>query len=158
MSELEGNLREGIDALRVKSEQSIGKGERAKVSQTEQQARKAKVKGGARGNDSPVTQLSKALSYILRHGTAKEGLKVRADGYVPLDAVLKRPKVAKIMMDAGEAPCEADVRGVVEGNDKKRFELKKDEQDGTLLIRAVQGHSIGQVRGTAWTDCENSLT
>lgn len=100
---------------------------------------------GARGNESAVVQLSKALSYILRHGTAKEGLQVRPDGYVPLDAVLARPRVSKIVMESGKPPAVDDVRQVVDSNDKKRFEMKQDE-DGHWLIRAVQGHSLAQVR------------
>ncbi|KDN39019.1 hypothetical protein K437DRAFT_259221 [Tilletiaria anomala UBC 951] len=64
---------------------------------------KPKAGGGGRGiggrqEDSPDTQLSKALSYILRHGAASEGLKVLPDGYVELEKVLTRPKISKIKM------------------------------------------------------------
>lgn len=105
--------------------------------------------GGGRGNDSPTAQLSKALSYILRHGTLKEGLKVRQDGYVPLDDVLARPKVAKIKLENGNSPSLDDVRKIVDSNDKKRFEMT--QKDEIWLIRAVQGHSIANV-------CMKSIT
>lgn len=44
----------------------------------------AKVLKNARGrpSDSPEVRISKTLSYILRHGAEKEGLKIRSDGYV----------------------------------------------------------------------------
>lgn len=38
-------------------------------------------KGRGRRDDGPNTKISKALSYILRHGAEKEGLKLRGDGY-----------------------------------------------------------------------------
>jgi 2'-phosphotransferase len=114
-----------------------------KGTKSNQQRGGRKGGGGGRGNDSPTTQLSKALSYILRHGTLKEGLKVRPDGYVPLDDVLARPKVAKIKLENGNSPSLEDVRKIVDSNDKKRFEMiQKDE---IWLIRAVQGHSIANV-------------
>ena len=35
------------------------------------------------------TKVSKALTYLLRHGAEKEGLTIGADGYIALDDVLK---------------------------------------------------------------------
>lgn len=101
-------------------------------------------KGGARQDTLPTVQLSKALSYILRHGAAKEHLKMAADGYISLDAVLARPKLSKIKMEHGGSPSQEDVMQVVETNDKKRFEVSQRES-GQVFIRAVQGHSISEV-------------
>jgi 2'-phosphotransferase len=115
--------------------------------------------GGSRGGrdqESPETQLSKALSYILRHGAAKEGLKIRPNGYIELEKVLARPKISKIAFPPREgesgstsassrSPDLQDVLDCVESNAKKRFELSSDEEDGKQLIRAVQGHSIKEV-------------
>src|SRR5258708_5127073 len=44
-------------------------------------------RGGHRGgrHDDPDVELSKVISYILRHGAKKEGLAIRSDGYVRLD-------------------------------------------------------------------------
>jgi 2'-phosphotransferase len=103
----------------------------------------------SRGNrqDAPASiQLSKALSYILRHGAAKEHLVVRSDGYISLAAILARPKLSKLKMDHGGSPTVEDVLHVVESNDKKRFEVNQDGTQG-MLIRAVQGHSISEVSG-----------
>ena len=36
-------------------------------------------------------KISKALSYILRHGAAKEGLKMRPDGFVRVDDIVRLP-------------------------------------------------------------------
>jgi hypothetical protein len=43
--------------------------------------------GGRRGGrqNDPDVELSKALSYILRHGAQREGLAIRSDGYMKLD-------------------------------------------------------------------------
>lgn len=42
--------------------------------------------------DSPDVKLSKSLSYILRHGAAKENLPIRKDGYLSLESLLKHSK------------------------------------------------------------------
>lgn len=48
---------------------------------------RGKGPGGRRGgrHNDPDVELSKALSYILRHGAQREGLVIRSDGYVRLD-------------------------------------------------------------------------
>lgn len=43
---------------------------------------------GGKGHDDPNVKVSKNLSYLLRHGAEKEGLKMRNDGYVLLDDIL----------------------------------------------------------------------
>lgn len=51
---------------------------------SEAQQRGGSDRGGGRGRgsrDDPNTKISKALSYILRHGAESEGLKLRGDGY-----------------------------------------------------------------------------
>lgn len=123
--------------------------------------------------DPPAVQLSKTLAYLLRHGAQAHKLPMRADGFVPLDAVLAVPRVAKIELPtepsvaaagappnaeaASEAnqvagqtapstthpPNHADIRALVAADRKKRYELR--EVDGTWFVRAVQGHSIEDV-------------
>ena len=48
---------------------------------------RGKGHGGRRGgrHNDPNVELSKTLSYILRHGIQREGLVIRSDGYVKLD-------------------------------------------------------------------------
>jgi len=54
--------------------------------QTKQKDRKshqqpsAKLRGSPR--DDPKIRLSKTLSYVLRHGAEKEGIRMRPDGFV----------------------------------------------------------------------------
>ncbi|KAJ9475276.1 tRNA 2'-phosphotransferase [Pseudozyma hubeiensis] len=97
---------------------------------------------------SSEEQLSRALSYILRHGAEKEGLEIRPDGYILLSDVLERPRVKSVNMDEAQGGRRRagleDVKRVVESNDKKRFELTQRE-DGQWWVRAVQGHSLKSV-------------
>lgn len=76
-------------------------------------------------------RLSKALSWVLRHGIAKKGLTMTSDGYVLWDDLAKLNEFSKYTFD--------DIKNVVETNDKKRFALQ--EKDGQWFIRANQGHS-----------------
>lgn len=78
--------------------------------------------------------ISKALSYLLRHGAIKEKLEIDALGYVKVDQILKnnRLKTHKTTLH--------DILRVVENNNKKRFSLM--QKDDELYICASQGHSI----------------
>jgi len=73
--------------------------------------------GGRRGgrHTDPNVELSKTLSYILRHGAKNEGLAIRSDGYVKLDDLLRRPKLKGVDLQA--------VKHVVETSEKQRFTL-----------------------------------
>ncbi|XP_062473494.1 basic salivary proline-rich protein 2-like, partial [Pezoporus occidentalis] len=87
----------------------------------------------SRGCD-PSVRLSKALSYVLRHGAAAEGLPMGPDGFVPLGALLRLPRFRGV--------SEREVRNVVAADPKGRFRLSPEP----LRIRANQGHSL-HVRG-----------
>ncbi|CEI87003.1 hypothetical protein RMCBS344292_01425 [Rhizopus microsporus] len=82
--------------------------------------------------EEKVTSLSKKLSYVLRHGALKENLKIAPDGFVKLDDLLKLRRFKGVTYP--------NIQYVVDHNDKKRFELK--EEDNVYYIRATQGHSI----------------
>lgn len=77
--------------------------------------------------------LSKQLSWLLRHSAPAENLAMRQDGYARVDDILARNDLKRFTRD--------DVRRVVEQSDKQRYQLQEDD-DGTLWIRASQGHSI----------------
>uniref|UniRef100_A0A8V5GCY8 2'-phosphotransferase n=1 Tax=Melopsittacus undulatus TaxID=13146 RepID=A0A8V5GCY8_MELUD len=90
---------------------------------------------GGRPAPSPPPQdqsvrLSKALSYVLRHGAEAEGLPMGPDGYVPLEALLRMPRFRGV--------SELEVRHVVAADPKGRFQLSPDPP----RIRANQGHSL----------------
>lgn len=75
--------------------------------------------------------LSKALSWILRHGAVKHSLNIAHDGYILWDDIHALPEFKNYSF--------SDVQHVVKTNDKQRFSLK--EENGKWYIRANQGHS-----------------
>ncbi|KAG7167212.1 tRNA 2'-phosphotransferase 1-like [Homarus americanus] len=77
-------------------------------------------------------KVSKTLSWLLRHGAEKEGLTLGPGGWAKVDEVLKTSSFKKIDLEK--------IKEVVANCPKKRFALKDD--DGTLYIRANQGHSL----------------
>uniref|UniRef100_A0A8C0D1W9 2'-phosphotransferase n=1 Tax=Balaenoptera musculus TaxID=9771 RepID=A0A8C0D1W9_BALMU len=79
-------------------------------------------------------QLSKALSYALRHGALKLGLPMGADGFVPLGTLLQLPQFCSFSFE--------DVQRVVNTNGKQRFALRPGDPGAGPLIRANQGHSL----------------
>ncbi|KZP01573.1 phosphotransferase KptA/Tpt1 [Calocera viscosa TUFC12733] len=112
-------------------------------------SRGGKPKSNLRGRpqDSEDVRISKTLSYILRHGAAKEGLKMRSDGYIKVDDLLARPKLKGVEF--------AVLEGIVKNNDKKRYQMLFEPTDpvepgdtelkpteGTWWIRANQGHTL----------------
>ncbi|CAK1354971.1 tRNA 2'-phosphotransferase 1 [Cercospora beticola] len=115
-------------------------------------------RGGGRGGPMPRNvQVSKKMSWLLRHGAEKEGLKLDSGGFINVQDVLnnRNLKSLKVTFDELKA-CVAD-------NDKQRFTMvpisddsktKIDAAEGTqssplspddpsqYLIRANQGHSL----------------
>lgn len=86
---------------------------------------------------SPVCNtdaLGRALVKLLRHQAAKEGLAVRPDGYALLVNVMNVPSIAK------HRPTLVAIETVVRSCPKQRLALR--EEDGALLIRANQGHTL----------------
>lgn len=81
--------------------------------------------------DKHNVEISKTLSWLLRHNLHKTTLKVEEDGYVKLDDVLKLPKFKNVTVE--------QVTHIVNENDKQRFSLI--ERYHELYIRANQGHS-----------------
>lgn len=47
---------------------------------------------GDRGPESALVQLSKQLSYLLRHGAVKEGLTISSDGFVSMEDMIKHTR------------------------------------------------------------------
>ena len=120
-------------------------------------------------------QISKALSWLLRHGAAKERIPIDAAGYVNLHDVLQWHKLRALNVTFSE------IVDVVQSNEKQRFGLKWDDGELSTVdgetqtqhqaalaciestqdadadprqysIRAVQGHSLKTV------DAESLLT
>ncbi|XP_071160697.1 uncharacterized protein [Mytilus edulis] len=89
---------------------------------------------GSWGEKSDI-QLSKALSFILRHGAERQGYKMMPGGFLYVDEILKKQNNLR------DYDLE-DVKRIVETNDKKRFHMEPDKETGKMKIRANQGHSI----------------
>jgi putative RNA 2'-phosphotransferase len=75
-------------------------------------------------------ELSKLISYILRHYPEKYGLSVDRYGFANLQELVGAISQKKKWVS------EQDIRGVVEKSEKKRFEIKGNK------IRATYGHTI----------------
>ncbi|KAJ3021349.1 tRNA 2'-phosphotransferase 1 [Thoreauomyces humboldtii] len=72
------------------------------------------------------------MSYVLRHGAEKDGVPIRADGYILISDLVKHKRLRNVTFET--------IQEIVEGNDKQRFTLL---QEGNIwAIRANQGHSI----------------
>ncbi len=94
-----------------------------------------KGKGKDRRHRNDDTDLSKAMSWILRHGAVKEGLNIDTKGYVPLIELMQ------FLRGKGHKNIDEErIRKVVDTNDKKRFEI--EERKHHPFIRATQGHSM----------------
>lgn len=85
-----------------------------------------------------LTKTSKFLSLILRHQPQAIGIILDKEGWTDIDTLIAnanrlgkvKPMLTRAILD-----------NVVANNDKKRFEISYDGRQ----IRAVQGHSTGQV-------------
>jgi putative RNA 2'-phosphotransferase len=85
-----------------------------------------------------LDELSRYLSYILRHEPKTIGLQLDTDGWANIDSLIAGA------IKHGRAIDQAMIRAVVETSKKKRFALSDDCQ----RIRAVQGHSTSIVQLT----------
>jgi len=83
-------------------------------------------------DDKRKTKISKFLSLVLRHKPEEIGLELEENGWVSVEKLIKACDVY------GRKFTCAELREVVETNDKKRFSF--DETD--MKIRANQGHSV----------------
>ena len=80
-------------------------------------------------------EVSKFLSYVLRHQPEAIGLELDSEGWANIDALIAGAA------GQGQSLDKQLIEAVVEGSHKKRFALSEDG----LRIRAVQGHSTAKV-------------
>jgi len=79
-----------------------------------------------------TVQLSKFLSFVLRHKPEAIGLALDPQGWASIDELIERANAA------GTRLSRADLLLVVETSDKQRFSIAADG----LRLRAAQGHSV----------------
>ncbi|KAJ7623757.1 KptA family-domain-containing protein [Roridomyces roridus] len=87
-----------------------------------------------------LSRISRELAYLLRHGAQKEGLPMRGDGYVSVDALLRHKNLHGV-----DFPL---IEKIVEQDKKGRYHLFYAPSPGTVdswWIRANQGHSIQNI-------------
>jgi putative RNA 2'-phosphotransferase len=80
-------------------------------------------------------EISKYLSYLLRHEPQSVGLKLDGEGWADIDDLISRVRANGKDLDISL------VREVVADSEKKRFTLSDDGK----RIRAAQGHSLESV-------------
>ncbi|KAL1296988.1 hypothetical protein AAFC00_004585 [Neodothiora populina] len=74
-------------------------------------------RGGGRGPMPREVQVSKKLSWLLRHGAEKEGLQLGQGGYISMKDVLNNRNLKSLKVTFDE------VKQIVAENDKQRFSL-----------------------------------
>ncbi|EDV96702.1 GH16409 [Drosophila grimshawi] len=84
-------------------------------------------------------QLSKQLSWLLRHGAQKEGLTIQPDGFVSINEILKHSRF-------GSQYTREKLRQIVSTDAKQRYTLRSNPLTGAEEIRANQGHSLKAVQ------------
>jgi putative RNA 2'-phosphotransferase len=89
-------------------------------------------------NNYSIDEISKYLSYILRHEPHTIGLELDSEGWANIDSLIACARKHGRIID------ETLIQIVVATNNKKRFSISDDQQ----RIRAVQGHSTSTVRVT----------
>lgn len=82
-----------------------------------------------------TTELSKFMSYVLRHSPESIGIALDSEGWVPISELIEAAVLS------GRAVTEEAIRQVVETSEKKRFTISDDG----LRIRAAQGHTTASV-------------
>nr|AAW24665.1 SJCHGC01721 protein [Schistosoma japonicum] len=85
-------------------------------------------------NKNPDVILSKKLACILRHAAENVGMNYEPGGYLYVDKILQLKPFQGVRVE--------DILRVVNSNDKKRYEVSTNPENGRLKIRAFQGHSV----------------
>ncbi|PKA48788.1 2'-phosphotransferase [Apostasia shenzhenica] len=99
--------------------------------------------GTVADEDNRIDALGRLLTRVLRHMAAELNLDMRSDGFVRVHDLLRlnMSTYAKVPLKSHTI---ADIKEAVRRDNKQRFSLL--EEDGELLIRANQGHTIKTVQ------------
>ena len=101
--------------------------------------------GGPREPLPRPIQVSKKLSWLLRHGAEEEGLTFLPGGFLPVSAVLANRKFRSLQVTF------AEVKDVIAADEKQRYTLQQASSETTdadvtkpdaWVVRANQGHSV----------------
>ncbi|MCM2131786.1 RNA 2'-phosphotransferase [Larsenimonas rhizosphaerae] len=86
-------------------------------------------------NAKTLNEVSRFLSYVLRHEPQSIGLQLDSEGWADVESLIAGAAKDGRVLDIGL------IQAVVSSSDKKRFSISDDGQH----IRAVQGHSTASV-------------
>ncbi|KAL8152790.1 hypothetical protein V2J09_010550 [Rumex salicifolius] len=119
---------------------SRGKG-RSDASDRERSRGRGGRGGRGSGNDR-IDALGRLMTRILRHMASELNLNMRSDGYVKVQdlLILNLKTFANVPLSSHTVD---EIKEAVQRDNKQRFSLL--EEDGELLIRANQGHSVKTV-------------
>ncbi|EOA27628.1 hypothetical protein CARUB_v10023776mg [Capsella rubella] len=120
--------------------QSSRSGGRGAGYERENDRRRPQGSGGA-GKDK-IDALGRLLTRILRHMATELRLNMRGDGFVKVEDLLKLNLKTSANVQLKSHTID-EIREAVRRDNKQRFSLL--EENGELLIRANQGHSIKTV-------------
>ncbi|KAL7590694.1 hypothetical protein Lser_V15G38849 [Lactuca serriola] len=95
--------------------------------------------GGGGGGQDRIDALGRLLTRILRHMASELKLNMRSDGYVKVEDLfrLNMKTFANVPISSHTID---DIKEAVRRDNKQRFSLL--EENGELLIRANQGHTV----------------
>ncbi|XP_023729257.1 uncharacterized protein LOC111876934 [Lactuca sativa] len=94
--------------------------------------------GGCDGEDR-IDALGRLLTRILRHMASELNLKMRSDGYVKVQDLLRLNMKTAANVSITSHTFD-DIKEAVRLDNKQRFSLL--EENGELLVRANQGHTL----------------
>ncbi|XP_052479066.1 uncharacterized protein LOC105765757 isoform X3 [Gossypium raimondii] len=98
---------------------------------------------GGSGSKDKIDALGRLLTRILRHMATELNLNMRSDGYVKVEDLLKLNMRAFANIPLRSQTVD-DIKEAVRKDNKQRFSLL--EENGELLIRANQGHTVMTVQ------------
>ncbi|KAL2337462.1 hypothetical protein Fmac_011908 [Flemingia macrophylla] len=120
-----------------------GSSGRGKAFDTRNDRERTRGRGGGSGSGKDrIDALGRLLTRVLRHMASELNLNMRSDGFVKVNDLLKLnlKTFANIPLRSHTID---DIREAVRKDNKQRFSLI--EENGELLIRANQGHTVTAV-------------
>eukprot|EP00752_Nemacystus_decipiens_P012256 g10864.t1 len=108
-------------------------------------SRQGRARGGRQGRRNSRVELSKRLTYTLRHGADKLGLQLRPDGFARLDELLSMSSFRGVSQQQVEEVVAADEKGrmtITSFSCEASSDSSTPPVGSELFIRANQGHSM----------------
>uniref|UniRef100_A0A7S1F3Z9 2'-phosphotransferase n=1 Tax=Noctiluca scintillans TaxID=2966 RepID=A0A7S1F3Z9_NOCSC len=93
--------------------------------------------------DREHVKISKMFSYVLRHAAHKLDVRIRKDGFVRMNEIMRLKNFKQYRLE--------ELMAVVYFDEKERYTMVR-EFDGELLIRANQGHTMKVVESDLLLD------